>query len=195
MNYSNVGIDFSVLIKNEIDKKFGIEVNGVGFQSISPNSLYPLNEHPNGYYFNVKNGRIINEYQFIYITAGCGKLSFSPENEIAISKGQLIVILPGQWHTYEPAMNTGWNEYYIGFEGKMIDNLITNSYLTKENPVFNIELNEELVSLFKRAIEVAKLDRKSTQQHLAGIVMHMIGLTLYESQNRRTRHRKFRTSN
>lgn len=31
---------------------------------------------------------------------------------------------PGQWHTYHPYRQTGWNEYYIGFEGPVIDNLM-----------------------------------------------------------------------
>lgn len=183
MNYSNSGTQFSYLIKTEIDKNYGVTVNTVGFQSVNSNVSYPAKEHPQNYYFDTKKGRTINEYQFVYLTKGIGELTFDSKERIAISKGQLIVIFPDQWHTYKPSIETGWDEYYIGFEGKIIDNLITNSFFFNENQVLNVGLNEELVNLFKRALEVAKLDRISSQQHLSGIVMHMIGLVLSESKD------------
>jgi len=183
MNFNNSGIEFSYLIRNDIDNKYGISVNTVGTQSINPNTPYPTIEHPFGYYFNTKKGRKLNEYQFVYITNGNGELTFESSKGISISRGQLIVIFPDQWHTYRPSINSGWDEYYIGFEGEIIENLIENSFFTKGNQVLNVGLNVRLVDLFKRAIEVAKLDRKFSQQHLAGIVMHMIGLVLSESQN------------
>ena len=34
-----------------------------------------------------------------------------------------MVLFPGQWHTYYPYVQTGWNEYYIGFEGAVIDDM------------------------------------------------------------------------
>ena len=131
MNYSNSGTQFSYLIKTEIDKNYGVTVNTVGFQSVNSNVSYPAKEHPQSYYFDTKKGRTINEYQFVYLTKGIGELTFDSKERIAISKGQLIVIFPDQWHSYKPSIETGWDEYYIGFEGKIIDNLITNFFLTR----------------------------------------------------------------
>ena len=100
-----------------------------------------------------------------------------------MGKGHLIVLFPGQWHTYKPDTATGWNEYYIGFEGTMADQLVRNSFLTKDNQVLDIGLNEELAMLFSRALEVAEEDKTASQQYLAGIVLHMIGLVLSVSRN------------
>jgi AraC-like DNA-binding protein len=47
-----------------------------------------------------------------------------------------------------------------------------------------VGLNEELVSLFTRAIEIAESDKISAQQYLSGIVLHMIGLILSISKNK-----------
>lgn len=66
----------------------------------------------------------------------------------------------------------------------MIDNVIRNSFLSKENQVLEVGLSEELASLFSRALEVAELDKVSAQQHLAGIVLHMIGIILSISKNK-----------
>ena len=61
MNYNDLGVEFKYLIVNEKDKKFGISVNTVGFQSIQPNTPYPLTDHPSGYFFNAQKGRVLRE--------------------------------------------------------------------------------------------------------------------------------------
>ena len=48
-----------------------------------------------------------------------------------------MVLFPGQWHTYAPLQKTGWNEYYIGFEGPIIDNLVKNSFISKESQILD----------------------------------------------------------
>jgi len=184
MNFNNLGVEFKYLIVNDKDKTFGLSVNTVGFQSIQPDSPYPTSDHPSGYYFNAAKGRILREYQILYITKGKGVLSFDNETEIPIAKGLVFIIFPGQWHTYHPSIKTGWNEYYIGFEGPIFDSLVENSFITKENQVLEVGFNEELVNLFSRALEVAELDKISSQQYLSGIVLHILGLVLSVSQNK-----------
>lgn len=184
MNYNNLGVEFKYLIVNEKDRKFGLSVNTVGFQSIQPNSPYPLTDHPSGYFFNAKKGRVLREYQFVYITKGKGVISFDPNTEIPLNKGRLFIIYPGQWHTYHPLPETGWNEYYIGFDGSIADKIVENAFLTRDKQILEVGFNEELVNLFARAIEVAEVDKTAAQQYLAGIVMHITGLVLSVSQNK-----------
>lgn len=63
---NNLGLEFKYLIVNDMDRKFGLWVNTVGYQSIPPDSPYPLKEHPSGYYFNAEKGRVLREYQLVY---------------------------------------------------------------------------------------------------------------------------------
>lgn len=184
MNCQDLGAEFKYLIVSEQDKKYGLTVNTVGFQIIQPNSPYPLPNHPDGYFFSASKGRILNEYQFVYITEGSGVLTINSSEVYQVSQGHLILLFPGQWHSYHPTVECGWNEYYIGFEGEIIENIVNNSFLTKENQILDVGLNEELVNLFKRAIETVRTDRIASQQHLLGIVMHMVGVILSESQNK-----------
>ncbi|MDD3077824.1 MAG: AraC family transcriptional regulator [Paludibacter sp.] len=184
MNYNDLGVEFRYLIVNDKDRRFGLAVNTVGFQSIHPYSQYPLTNHPSGYYFNAQKGRVLNEYQFVYITKGKGVISFDKQNEIPISKGRLFILLPGQWHSYHPCSDSGWNEYYIGFEGPIADNAVSTGFLSRENQILEVGFNEELVSLFNRAIEVAEDGKIATQQYLSGIVMNIMGLALSVSQNK-----------
>ena len=183
-DYNDLGVEFKYLIVNDMDRKYGLWANTVGFQSIQPNSPYPLRDHPSGYFFNTQKGRVLREYQFVYITKGRGVFASENTPEKPLCRGRLIVLFPGQWHTYHPYRQTGWNEYYIGFEGPVIDNLMKNGFLSKDNQVLEVGLNEELVSLFSRALESAEADKISSQQYLAGIVLHMMGMILSVSKNK-----------
>lgn len=184
MRYNDFGIDFKYLLVNEKDKRFGLTVNTVGFQPIAPHSLYPSTEHPKNYYFNPKKGRILSEYQIVYISKGRGTFSSSLTKKTSISKGQVMLLFPGQWHSYCPLKETGWNEYYIGFEGMIIDNIAENGFIVPESPILNVGINEDLVHLFSNAIKVAKEDKTASQQYLAGITFNILGTILSLAQNR-----------
>lgn len=184
MENNNSGVEFKYLIVNEMDKKFGLWVNTVGFQSIQPHSPYPLKDHPSGYFFNAQKGRILREYQLVYITKGGGVFSSDSTPEKQMCKGRLVLLFPNQWHTYHPDVPTGWDEYYIGFEGPVIDSMMRNSFYSPEHQLLEVGLNEELVSLFTRALEIAETDKISSQQYLAGIVLHMLGMILSVSKNK-----------
>ena len=184
MHFNEQGADFKYLITNEKDKRFGLYVNAVGFQAINAGSAYPPRNHPEEYYFTTQKGRTLHEYQLVYITKGKGTFSSESTPEQEVSKGQLLVLFPDEWHTYAPSTKTGWNEYYIGFEGEIANMLRRENFLTKEKQVLDIGINEELVSLFRRALDIAEADRTASQQYLSGIAMHIIGCLLSITQNK-----------
>ena len=184
MHFNEQGADFKYLITNEKDKLFGLCVNAVGFQAIKAGSAYPPRNHPEEYYFTTQKGRTLHEYQLVYITKGKGTFSSESTPEQEVSTGQLLVLFPDEWHTYAPSTKTGWNEYYIGFEGEIANMLMRENFLTKEKQVLDIGINEELVSLFRRALEIAEADRTASQQYLSGIAMHIIGCLLSITQNK-----------
>ena len=184
MRYNDFGIDFKYLLVNAKDKLFGLTVNTVGFQPIAPHMLYPSTEHPKNYYFKPGKGRVLSEYQFVYISKGKGYFSSETTKRRSITKGEVILLFPGQWHTYCPLKETGWNEYYIGFEGAIIDKIVSHGFITPENQVLEVGVNEDLVSLFSTAIKVAKEDKGAAQQYLAGIVFNILGTILSLAQNK-----------
>lgn len=178
-------VKFKYLNINSLDKDYEIRVNTVGFQSLTPDSTYPPSGHPTGYFFNKERGRILDEYQFIFISKGEGRFFAEHYNNMPIKQGKLIMIFPKQWHTYYPLKGTGWDEYYIGFNGPTINTVISKMPIIQENQIFDIGLNEELEDLFRKAISNAQKEGKQQliQQYLSGIVMHMIGLILSASFN------------
>ena len=173
------------LISSEEDELWGLIVTTVGHQKIAGNDSYPPKNHPQGYYFDVEKGRILNEYQLLYITDGNGVFTYSnSEQSCLINEGKMFFLMPDVWHTYKPLENTGWNEYWIGFKGDIIRKIVDEGFFLNQAPVFNIGLNERIVDLYLKAIEIANEERAGFQQALSGIVMHILGLMYYRHKTR-----------
>ena len=170
-------IRFHYLIANKADEEYGCTVSVVGSQTISPDEDYPSKEHPPGYLFDPERGRILQEYQLLYIVKGRGEFA-NQTTSYDIVKGTLVLLRPGVWHSYKPSKNEGWTEYFIGFSGEMADKAIEKLFAEDEQ-IFNGGLKQEMVDLYQRAIEVAAEDRPSAQQLLCGIVMHLLGNLSY----------------
>ncbi len=184
MNYNDLENDIKYLNATKTDMHFGVYVNTVGFQIIKAGDHYPLKDHPSGYFFNVGKGRVLQEFQLLYITKGAGSFTSDRTPKQSLTKGALLCLFPGQWHTYSPSEKIGWNEYYIGFNGPVAELWFRQAGITPDNPVLKIGFNAELVKLFQSAIEVANGGKNAAQQCLSGIVMHILGLICYISSNR-----------
>lgn len=174
-------IRFHYLIPNKLDEEYGCTVSTVGMQVISAGEDYPSRQHPTGYMFDPSRGRILQEYQLLYILDGRGEF-FNQTGCCDVIKGSLILLRPGIWHSYKPRHNSGWTEYFIGFNGESVEGFVKRLFGDEEQ-VYNIGLNRELVDLYQRAIEVASESRPSSQQLLCGIVMHMLGVVNFSLRN------------
>ncbi len=169
---------------NPTDQKWGLYINSVGRQCISENEAYPPQVHPTRYLFNTDIGRILNEYQLLYITKGKGYFDSHSSGKLQVQEGNMFLLFPGEWHSYKPKKNTGWNEYWIGFNGKIMEAWMKSGFFSKKNPIFNVGLNEELISLYKRAIIIAEAQEANYQQALSGIACNLISMAIYLSRNR-----------
>jgi len=179
-------IHLKYLAVNSFDLQWGTAVNSVGFQEIDPGAEYPPKSHPARYIFSTSKGRVLNEYQLLYITEGAGDFycrTLGRNRGIRIEKGMMFLLYPGEWHNYYPDRKTGWKEFWIGFNGSFMDNLVEKDFFSKEKPVFNVHLSERIVDLYKEAIEVATSQESGFQQVLAGIVDRLLGLAFFNDRN------------
>lgn len=182
MYYNNLCIDINESRVNRAGKSIELTINAVGFLTINPNSEHPANILSSDYYSDFYKGRITDEFQLIYITNGGGKLLVEDKRFI-LKNGDVFVIYPKQRHSYTPNTETGWSEYYICFEGKEMLAWIENSFPKTETQVYDIGYNEELVKLYRKAIELISLKKQSYRVLLSGLVYHMISLCIFEIDN------------
>lgn len=172
------------IAENDRDQQWGLTVCSVGSQNVRAGEAYPPHKHNPEYLFNPAIGRVIQEYQLLYITKGKGILKTGQGTEFMLEAGCMFLIFPGEWHSYYPYPNEGWEEYWIGFQGINIDQRVTAGFFSKESPVYNVGVSDTIVRLYKEAISIATSQDAFFQQLLAGIVNHLLGLMFMIHGNR-----------
>src|SRR5690606_35824205 len=158
------------------DKRWGIYTLNAGYGKISDSSKYPSNDHPSSYYFNFKQGRILSEYQLIYITHGQGVFESREAGIKTIVAGSIVILFPDQWHRYKPDENTGWNEYWVGFNGDAVRNIMKHHFFSPGTPVIHVGLKEEIIALFYAIAEQTKTELSGYQPLISGKILHLLGL-------------------
>ena len=161
--------------ENVTDEAWGLTVSTSGYQEIAAGTIYPpKEEHPADYWFRQKSGRVLKEYQLIYITKGEGTFSSAHVSDVSVKRGDIIMVFPGEWHDYQPKQETGWDAYWVGFKGNYIDHLIAAGFFTKDKPVIAIGLQDALISVFCEILDQSNLKAPAYQQRLAGAVSHIL---------------------
>ncbi|MDA8563891.1 hypothetical protein N9L06_05510 [Mariniblastus sp.] len=56
----------------EIVARLGLYVTGAGINTVLPETSYPRRQHPDLYNFNWQVGRVLPEFQFVFVFEGQG---------------------------------------------------------------------------------------------------------------------------
>lgn len=164
------------LVVNPRDVQWGLTVNTVGYEEIGVADTYPTRGHADGYYFDIDKGRVLNEYQLLYITEGEGVFNSAHAKDVPLKAGDLFLLFPGEWHTYYPTGKHGWKSYWIGFKGKNVDDRVKAGFLSVDKPIYHVGFSADVIRLYEEAYKRAQEEAPYLQQILAGIVNHLVGL-------------------
>ncbi|NQD69669.1 AraC family transcriptional regulator [Sphingobacterium shayense] len=167
------------------DNKWGLTLLNTGCGEVANNVGYPNNQHPEAYEFKWLQGRILQEYQLIYISRGNGVFESKTIGEIKVGEGSFILLFPGEWHRYKPDTQTGWVEYWIGFEGFVIDSLVKSYIFQPANALIYTGVRPEIICLYESLLAQAEAELPGYQSLAGGMILHLLGLvnSLEKQQN------------
>lgn len=171
------------LTTNDLCESWGVICTTVGFQEVQPHGRYPVQQHPSEYIFTKEKGRILSEYQLLYITEGKGFFIRNDGKKIDVCAGCVIMLTPGVWHSYYPDPEVGWKEYWVGFTGRNMDLILASEFFSKDQPVHRFGLHTKFMDYFEEIIKISEKERSGFQQYMSGILMHMLGCLYYRSKN------------
>jgi AraC-like DNA-binding protein len=168
---------FKYLNITPIEEKWGFYVTTVGYSKITPNQTYPNNnEHPQNHSFDWNKGRILNGYYLIFISKGKGIFESALTEPKEISAGTCFFLYPNVWHRYKPHLKSGWEEYWVGFNGDYPQQLMNKGFFDREHPFIDVGLNRELLNLFISLLDMVRNSPTGYPQMISGIVMQILGL-------------------
>ncbi|MBB3697202.1 AraC family transcriptional regulator [Flammeovirga yaeyamensis] len=170
------------LIPSEEDINWGLYINVVGKATVEAGQAYPDPQHPTGYFFKWEKGRVLHEYQILYIVEGEGIFE-NKESTYEVQKGNIIFLRPGEWHRYQPNKKTGWTEYYIGFNGDWMGNVIKQETF-QNTQLISTSASGQITSLFHDLFDIVKEERLGYQKIGCGIILQIIGHVVQLSKKR-----------
>ena len=165
------------------DKSWGLAVTTAGFQHVRPGDSYPLSLHPSGYTFQENGRRVLNEYQIYYITHGSGYFESASCSRTRIEPGMMFMLFPGEWHSFAPDPETGWNDHWVGFNGSFMDDKIKAGFFTFKNCVFKVGVDEKITNTYLEILDILSEEKKAFQQIAASLVISLIGRIHYKDLN------------
>lgn len=155
---------------------WGVNVHTVGHYIHPPHRIYPDPEHPSTHVFQWEKGRRLQEFQIVYIAAGRGSYQGENKESSGIEAGTIMLHFPNTWHRYKPAMETGWEEFWVGFDGVFAEYLMRQECFDPGRPLIKIGFNAEFLHVFLRLIDTVKYEGVAFRQIASCLVVQLLGL-------------------
>lgn len=164
------------LVADESADAWQIICTDTGCTRVPPQSAYPPkpNRHPEPFGTGLATGRVVPEYQFVYITRGRGFFESAHLPRRDVEAGTVFLLFPGERHAYRPSLETGWDEYWVGFKGNYADMLRRRGVLSPERPFFEIGEHASLEECFARIFEIVKAEQPGFQVELGAEVVQLL---------------------
>lgn len=177
----------SYLTWSDDDEARGLLVTDVGQVDVPPGSPYPPNKegHPSVYQ-PVATGRVLSDYQLVYVARGRGSY-FSEGAEKPVEEGTVIALFPGVRHAYRPDPATGWEEYWVGFKGSSVDRLQASGFHVPGHPLFRIGLEPSVLSIYSDIFRTVK-EQAPFYQLRAGALVYLLLAEVHRLELRSEHH-------
>jgi AraC-like DNA-binding protein len=166
---------YKYLPLSQQDEDWGLHVLNTGHNRVVSRQEYPSPAHPGHHYFTWNKGRILQEFQVVYITNGNGYFESAHCALKKIQAGTVFILFPGEWHRFKPDSSTGWDEYWVGFEGSILKKLFAKKFFELSTPIFHIGLHENILAIFNDIIKAAETEKAGYQPYISGAVLHLLG--------------------
>jgi len=68
-------------------------------------------------------GRVLNVYALVLVQKGCGLLVSQDGKTTKLKEGDVLMVVPGWWHLYNPDKKAGWTTSWVIFDGPVAETL------------------------------------------------------------------------
>lgn len=147
--------NFAYLPVPDVVSRLGLYVTGAGWDQVPPESQYPRELHPELYDFTWRAGRVLPEYQFLFISEGEGEFESHETGLQKIETGTLIMMFPDVWHRYRPSRTAGWTEFWISVGGELMFEWHNRELFSVDQPLTKLNRPIETMKRYRKLVDFA----------------------------------------
>jgi AraC-like DNA-binding protein len=141
---------------------------------VEPYTEYPPNKNSHPAAFRtVADGRVLPEFQIVYISEGEGCFSTALK-QYPVKAGSLLLILPGMQHSYKPVYETGWHEYWVGFTGEFFLSLLEKGILSPDCVFFETGMRDCIALIFNQIFDEVRSQKPLYQFKVCAAIFSLI---------------------
>lgn len=159
-------------------REWGAYVVTAGYAQVKPHTAYPPAGHPEDHQFTWSKGRVLTAFQFVYVARGGGEFESAASGRMRVAAGDLVVLFPNIWHRYRPDADTGWDEYWIEFDGEHMRRLMQRPEFQPAKPVLNLGSTPELIQAILTTCAILRREPAGSAFLLGAQAIHTLALTL-----------------
>jgi AraC-like DNA-binding protein len=153
---------------------WGLHVIDCGITDIAAGEAYPKDvSHPIEYVCEWKDGRRLSEFQIVYITRGTGIFDSQKIKNRQVIAGDVLLVFPGEWHRYRCNDETGWDECWVGFNGKYAEQLM-HAFFKKTERILHVGFDLPLYQAIRSMPDIMESSLPGFQQILAAKTTEVI---------------------
>ena len=156
--------------------RWEIWCNDAGYTRVAPYGTYPPTPeaHPASHAATVVSGRVLQEFQVVYLTSGSGWFDSDATGRVDVEAGDMFILFPGVRHAYRPRPETGWHEYWVGFSGEHARRLWNCGLFSPSRAIHQIGLNHEIIADYEQIVGLCRQQTPGFQIRLGALVLQLL---------------------
>lgn len=168
--------------------QLGLYMTGAGSSIVAPDTDYPSQTHPELYDFSWRGGRVLPEYQFVFISEGTGEFETLETGKVEVVPGTMMILFPDVWHRYRPHRETGWTEHWISVNGDLIFNWQKRRVITPSDAVQNLPDVNNVIQRYQQIIKLLQDHPRHQPVSTSALVFMIITQVLDHLEPARNKH-------
>lgn len=165
---------FRYLPVSERTARWGLYLTGCGHVRVPRRGTHPTPGHPGLYRFRWERGRILPEFQFIYLIRGAGEFESAATGARPLRAGDVVVLFPGVWHRYRPAKGSPWETLWVGADGENLHRMVAQGFLSVDRPLIHVGADRGLRKAYLGLLRRVRLAREGNPLLLAAMATEIL---------------------
>ncbi|MBC2605104.1 helix-turn-helix domain-containing protein [Pelagicoccus albus] len=162
---------------SETKSPWQVDTLGAGYSKTEPGESYPPSNHPEDHLFEWERGRVLDEYQILFVSRGSGILETEETGPVSLEAPFVFLLFPGVWHRYRPDPVRGWEEHWIAFDGSYIRSLHEQGIVNRQQPIFEVGHADMILTQFQIVHDEAKAESLGFRRIVASAIIQILALS------------------